>query len=66
MIELNIITIYIASWMWHLIAVMFLIGTIFMLVIDQFVFMLGFAGVIFVCEFMAWKRQKEILRTQNE
>lgn len=64
--ELNIITTYIASWMWHLIGVMFLIGFIFMLVIDKFVFMLGLAGVTLFCEVMAWKKQKEVYKLQNE
>jgi len=64
--ELNIITTYIASWMWHLIGIMFLIGLIFMLIIDRFVFMLGFAGVTLFCEIMAWRKQREVYKLQNE
>jgi len=61
-----LITTYVGAWAWHIIAVIFLHGLILMLVLNKFMWTLGFAGVIFFAEFMAWLRKREVEDMENE
>ena len=56
----TLITRYIAAWMWHLIAVLFLLRTISFLILDMYIWMIGMAGVVLFAEFMSWKRKHEV------
>lgn len=58
--EVRIITRYISAWMWHLMAIIFLCTSIILLVSQKYPFAWGIIGVFTVCEFMAWKRKKEV------
>lgn len=58
--EIQIITRYIGSWFWHLIAIMFLCTLIVIIVLQNYVFIVALALLIAICEFMALKRKREI------
>jgi len=61
-----LITRYIAAWSWHIIAMIFLLGFIIALMLSQIFWAIGLVGVLIVCEFFAWTRQKEIVELENE
>lgn len=58
--SIEIITTYIAAWMWHLIAIMHLLKAISFLIVHRYVWMFGMVGVVIVCEIVAMTRKKEV------
>lgn len=55
-----IITKYISAWAWHLIAVLFLVGAIILFALRKGIYTLILIGVLFVAEFIAYARKREL------
>ena len=53
----RIITTYISAWAWHIIALLFFLKMLDFLMIHNYVWMFGFAGIFFFAEVMAWSRK---------
>jgi hypothetical protein len=58
--ELELITTYIAGWMWHIITIILLSTFIICLVLKRYPFAFGIAGAMIVSEFMSWKRVSKL------
>lgn len=63
--DIRIMTEYISSWCWHLIAIMFLCTLVIVIVLQNFVFTVALALLIAGSEFMALKRKKELLNEES-
>lgn len=64
--ETILITRYISSWGWHLIAVMFLIQVVNFLLIDRYVWAISMGGVMFIAELMAMVRKREVFDSEED
>jgi len=64
--QLLVLTNYISSWGWQIIAIIFLIGSTLMFALPRSLitqtFYITFFLIFWVCEFKSLKRQKEVYR----
>ena len=58
--ETIILTKYIAAWSWHIIAMIFLVGTLVAAMLNKMPYLIGLAIIVGVAEYMALKRKGEI------
>lgn len=62
----KLLTLYIASWAWHLIGMIFFTWMIFYLVYNKYLWMVAFSIVFAVCEIVAIRRQNDLRKIIKE
>jgi hypothetical protein len=62
----NKIRLYMAAWLWHLMAIVFLNSLIILLVLGKYPYVGGLTGVIIFCEYMAFRRKEERIAISEE
>ncbi len=60
--EIKILTLYIGSWSWKLMAIMFLTTGAILVYMGAFGVGLGFMGAFVICFYMAAKRVLQLIR----
>ena len=63
---LQFITLYLAAWFWHIIAINMLGAMIVALLLGNYALFFGLSIVIFVAEFIAYQRQKEFVNNLKQ
>jgi len=68
--DLHTITRYIAAWAWQIISINFLLSALICMALPRntmsIVFYIGFFMIFVYCEYMSFKRKKEIFQNGNE
>lgn len=62
--DIELITRFISSWMWHSIGMSFLVGATVLFAFSKGIWGVSLIMVMVFCEVMAWIRQKETYNIQ--
>jgi len=58
--DTSLLTRYISAWGYHILAFMSLLKAVSFLIVQRYVWMIGMAGVVIVCEAMALWRKRDV------
>ena len=56
--DVQLLTLYISAWAWHIISVIMLSTLIIALLLSKYIFVFGLAPVLIITEYLAWNKKR--------